>query len=265
MVKDKEQATANALALLKDESVQRALAEIFSCYISDLHDILTIATIENAGVRPERLANEIFSSFHHIARGLCIPDADSDKEFRAARSTHLKRAILDSYKIAINAVLEEDNKAKELLDYMVLVEDFTRFIPDGLNKVNEIKNKSRSVKALYQSARKHEAHGNVEGAIDNFNKALEGCYELRSLLEAFTKDKSYILACAREAKLQQEKQRDRKFTLSMVLLTAVLSSLATYLVPKIFDSLSPTEVFASHAANVSGVMEDADRLLKKEE
>lgn len=246
MVNDKEVAKAHALSLLEQKDIQESLADVFAFYAYDLYDILTIATVENAGVRPERLTNEIFSSFHHIARGLCVDDREIDvnKELNSARSSHLKRAALDSYKISINAALSEDNKAKELLDYLVLVEDFTRFVPDGLDKVNKIKAVSRAVKQSYASARQHEAHGNFDGALTSYNEALEGCYDLRDKLTIFTHDKSYILACAREAKKEREATKNRWLTIGVAILAAALSAYFTHQFPQWLghDSTTSAEV-----------------------
>jgi hypothetical protein len=235
MVESQDEAQQRAAALLKDDSVQQLLVEAFSYYSSELYDVLTLATIENAGVRPEGLANEVFSAFHHIVRGLCVAGTDVDKELRAARSSHLKRATLDSYKISINAFLREDNKAKELLDYMVLVEDFTRYVPDGLQKVNEIKDSSRKAKQLYKEAKRLESSAHFDESIEKYNETLETCYHLRTLIEVFTRDKSYILATAREAKKDQQRNSDRTFTMAMVMLTAILTASATYFIPKWLD------------------------------
>lgn len=224
---------------LKDIAVQEGLAKIFVHYYDDLQDILSIATVENSGIRPERLANEIYSCFHHIARGLCDESVHAEEEFRTARRSHLKRATLDSYKIAINAFLVEDEKMREILDYLVLVEDFSAFIPDGLAKINEIKASARFVKEHYQIAKASEAGGQFDGAINAFNEALGKCYELREQIEQFTTDKTYLLAVAREAKIQREKGRDRKLTVGVAILSAVLAAvltaLASYYVPKMCD------------------------------
>lgn len=242
MVETQDEAQQRAAALLKDDNVQQLLAEAFSYYSSELYDVLTLATIENAGVRPEGLANEVFSAFHHIARGLCVDGTDVNDELRSSRRSHLKRATLDSYKIAINAILREDNEAKELLDYMVLVEDFTRFVPDGLQKVNEIKDSSRLAKQRYKEAKRLESCGHFNESIREYNKTLETCYELRKKIEVFTRDKSYILAAAREAKKDKQRTSDRRFTIAMVVLTAILSASATYFIPKLLGYTSSPEM-----------------------
>ncbi|WP_412851523.1 hypothetical protein [Ectothiorhodospira shaposhnikovii] len=220
---------------MEDASVRESLAETFSYYARELNDVLTVATIESAGVRPEGLANEVFSAFHHIARGLCLAEADAQEEIEKARSTHLKRATLDSYKIAINSFLKEDTKERELLDYMVLVEDFTRYVPDGLKKVQEVKDLSREVKGLYAQAKRLESRGEFTQAIKQYNQALARCYTLRQKVEVFTRDQSYVLATAREAKKDSQRISDRKFTFAMVLITAILSATLTYWIPQWFS------------------------------
>jgi len=227
MLDCKDDGKKRALDNLKKPEIQEQLAETLAAYCSDLHDILTIATVHSAGVRPEGLSNEIYSCFHHIARGLCLPDADAEAELTAARKTHIKRAILDSYKIAINYILAEDNKLKEVLDYLVLAEDFSRFIPDGMAKVSDIKQSSRKVIALYSDAKHYESKGDFEKAIDAYNSSLEEGMDLLNLLELFTKDKVYLLACSRSEADRRERRKDRRATLFAALLGAVITAPVT--------------------------------------
>ena len=152
---------------------------------------------------------ELVSCFHHIARGLCLPDVDLKAELTAARKSHIKRAILDSYKIAINFILKEDEKLREILDYLVLAEDFSKYIPDGMDKVNKIKESVRKVKLLYTKAKKFEATSEFDNAIESYNASLSEGMDLLDLLEAFTKDKVYLLAFSREVSNKKEKKKDR--------------------------------------------------------
>jgi hypothetical protein len=209
MLDSREDGKNKALENLKKAEIQEQLAEILVTYSIDLHDILTVATVHNSGVRPEGISNEIFSCFHHIARGLCLPKVDTNAELTAARKSHIKRAILDSYKVAINYILKEDEKLKEILDYLVLAEDFAKYIPDGMDKVNDIKQCSRKVKIFYIEAKRSEAKSDFDSAIEQYNFALEKGMELLDLLEIFTKDKVYLLACSREVSNKKEKKWDR--------------------------------------------------------
>lgn len=209
MLDCKDDGKKRALDNLKKPEIQEQLAETLAAYCADLHDILTIATVHSAGVRPEGLSNEIYSCFHHIARGLCLPDVDTEAELTGARTTHIKRAILDSYKIAINYILAEDNKLKEVLDYLVLAEDFSKFIPDGMAKVSDIKQSSRKVIELYSKAKHYESKADFDKAIDAYNSSLEEGMDLLDLLELFTKDKVYLLACSRSEANKKERKHDR--------------------------------------------------------
>lgn len=231
---DQKHTQARILERLQDGGVQESLSQVFSRYVDDLQELIVLATMENAGVRPKGLVNEIYAAFHHLARALSEETIDFQDEFRSARESHLKRAILDSYKIAINAVLREDEKLRETLDYLVLVEDFARYVPDGLNKINEIKSKARSVKDAYRDALRAERHGQFDQAIASFNTSLEQAYELRPLIETFTKDKTYLLACAREAKISKEKCRDRRTAIIAAIISAVLTATLTLGIPALF-------------------------------
>ena len=227
MLDCKEDGKKKALENLKKTDIQEQLAEILSTYCVDLHDILTIATIHSAGVRPEGLSNEIFSCFHHIARGLCLPDVDPKTELTAARKSHIKRAILDSYKIAINFILKEDESLREILDYLVLAEDFSKYIPDGMDKVNKIKESVREVKSLYTKAKKSEATSEFDEAIEFYNAALDKGMDLLELLEVFTKDKVYLLACSREVSNKKDKKKDRFVVVGASIIGACIGALIT--------------------------------------
>ncbi len=227
MLDSKEEGKSKALENLKKPEIQEQLAEILSIYCVDLHDILTIATVHSSGVRPEGLSNEIFSCFHHIARGICLPDADAKSELTAARKSHIKRAILDSYKIAINFILKEDENLREILDYLVLAEDFSRYIPDGIDKVNDIKKYVREVKSLYSKAKDLEAKSEFDNAIKSYNDALDKGMDLLNLLEVFTKDKVYLLACSREVQNKKEKKKDRRVVIISSVIGACMGAFLT--------------------------------------
>jgi len=244
MLDCKEDGKSKALENLKKPEIQEQLAEILSLYSADLHDILTIATVHSSGVRPEGLSNEIYSCFHHIARGLCLSGVDTTAELRSARKTHIKRAILDSYKIAINYILSEDKKLKEVLDYLVLAEDFSKFIPDGMGKVNEIKLSSRKVISFYSKAKKFESKSEFDKAIEAYNSSLEEGMDLLNLLELFTKDKVYLLACSRSEAQRKERRHDRLAIIFAAFLgacvTAPITVFATEWLGPYLESLNST-------------------------
>jgi hypothetical protein len=218
---------------LKDPHIQKALAEVLSAYWNDLQDILTIATVQCNGVRPEGLTNEVYACFHHIARALCGEEVHCEQELASAKQSHIKRATLDSYKIAINSYLHEEARAEELLDYMVLVEDFSRYIPDGHQKVMAAKGHARYIREQYKNAKAAEIRGNFDEAMKYFNLALERCATLREAIEVFTKDNSYLLACAREAKKDKEARKGRRTAILTGVLSAVVASILTVLLPRL--------------------------------
>ena len=235
MPRDESDTRDRILRRLDEAQVQNALADVFTSYLDDLHDVLNLATVENNGVRPEGLANEVFSCFHHLARGLSQEEDDTSLEqFHTARGSHLKRAILDSYKIALNSILTEDAKLREVLDYIVLAEDFAQYIPDGLQKINEIKDKARLVKREYRSAKKAEARGNFDEAMGTFNTALEYAGELQKQIAVFTQDKTYLLACSRETQRKQEKHKDRRIVVIAAVVSAVLTAALTLGIPALW-------------------------------
>jgi len=227
MLDSKEEGKSKALENLNNPEIRNQLAEILSIYCVDLHDILILATTHNAGIRPEGLSNEIFSCFHHIARGLCLPNVNVEAELTSARKSHIKRAILDSYKIAINYILREDESLREVLDYLVLAEDFAKYIPDGMDKVNKIKESSRAVKSIYMKAKQFEAKSDFDEAINSYNTALDEGLDLLNLLEIFTKDKVYLLACSREVSAKKERGKDRMVILGAAIIGASIGAILT--------------------------------------
>lgn len=227
MLDSREDGKNRVLEHLKNTEIQEQLAEILITYSIDLHDILTVATVHNSGIRPEGISNEVFSCFHHIARGLCLPDVNVTAELTAARKSHIKRAILDSYKVAINFILKEDEKLKEILDYLVLAEDFAKYIPDGMDKINTIKLHSRKVKDFYIEAKRSEAKSDFDDAIEKYNLSLEKGMELLDLLEVFTKDKVYLLACSREVSNKKDKKWDRLVIIFSSIIGACIGAFLT--------------------------------------
>ncbi len=216
---------------LRDVEVQEAIASVFARYVDDLQGVLVLATSANGGVRPEGLTNEIYSCFHHLARGLSEDGVDPGDQFRSARDSHLKRAILDSYKIALHFILSEDERLREVLDYLVLAEDFTRYVPNGLEKVNEIKGTARSVRGAYCKAMDAERRGQFTEAMKNYNAALEQGGDLRQQIAEFTEDKTYLLACAREVQKRKEKREDRWNVILAAVVSAILTATLTLGIP----------------------------------
>lgn len=246
---------------IQETSTQKALADAFVFYYNDLQDVLQIATAHNRGIRPTGLSNEIFSCFHHIARGLCQKEKNADEEITSAHRTHLKRVLLDSYKIAINAILDEDRKLKEILDYLVLTEDFEKYVPDGLKKINNIQRQSQKVKQSYREAKSHEAKGDFDRAQDNFNRCLELAGELREQLQIFTSTDTYLLACAREQRERKDRKRDRSIAIWAAIISAVLSSVLTAIlalgIPKLLEKNDDSQS-SSPRPSISQPVEDSN-------
>ena len=78
--------------ILQDPQYQDALLSVFSDYHTELEDVLELATIENDGIRPDNLTNEIYSLFHHISRSLnsCASVSDAISEVSNAKKNTLE-------------------------------------------------------------------------------------------------------------------------------------------------------------------------------
>jgi len=216
--------------ILQDPLYQEALLSIFTDYHIELEDILELATIENNGIRPDNLTNEIYSLFHHISRSLndISNVKDAIDEVKNAKKTHLKRAILDSYKISINGVLQDESKVSDTLQDLILDEDFRSCVDDSVNKLHSIKELKKDIKKMYLAAKKSERKGLMDDAIKSYNKALEKANELEPFLDEFQTDKTYIVAIKRLKKKEKEKKDQKKFTIATIIISCVLTGVITF-------------------------------------
>lgn len=231
MAEESKTTAQTALERLGNADTKASVAEVFCHYYKDLQPILILATAESSGTRPEGLSNEIYACFHHVARALCEADADVSSELKSAQKSHLKRAILDSYKIVVHAHLSELDEARKLLDYMVLMKEFAHYFPLGVERATEVKAIGAQVKSNYVAAKTAESTGHFEEAIEKFNLALDLCGTLREKLNVFTSDRSYVYACEREAERKADQARERRINIwvpiACTVITAVLTAFLT--------------------------------------
>ncbi len=215
---------------LSNSQYQQALNDVFDSYHKDLEEILELATIESDGLRPDNLTNEIYSLFHHISRSLSSKNTIDEAicEVNRAKDTHLKRAILDSYKICINGVLRRESKTADILETLILDEDFRSCIDDCTTKVKKIKEVKKKIKSTYLEAKKYERKGDFPSAIIYYNKALEEANVLNPFLEEFQNDKTYIIAIKRLRKKDRDNIKNKIFTIVIVILTAILTSVCNF-------------------------------------
>lgn len=211
---EKAKLCANALHMFQKESVQRKLASLLAGYLNDVQPIIVEATVQNAGIRPPVLENEVYSCFHHIARGLCVYEADgeTEQEIEKAENSHLKRVLLDSYKIAIFPCLKEYQFVVEDLYHLSLDKDFNPEIygSESIKKIQKILELKTQVKNAYKKAKLHESCGEIEQAIGAYDNALAECGNLRRALAALMKGDVYIVAKAHAARKRAEQNKDKK-------------------------------------------------------
>ena len=211
---DCEALRANALRMLREESVQDRLASLMASYLAVVQPIITEATVEKAGIRPAGLENEIYSCFHHIARGLCesTEKEEAVREVDKGENSHLKRVLLDSYKIAISPSLQEYRFIVEDLYHLSLDKDFNPDIygAEPIKKIRNILHIKTEVKEAYKRAKYNEALGNSEESIAAYEEALNACGKLRIAINALMEKDVYIVAKAHAARRQAEKDEDRK-------------------------------------------------------
>lgn len=248
---DKSALKNRVLEELQNTELQCALAELVAEYWCEFYEVFTVATVEESGKRPENIANEMFSCLHHVVRGLAAPEAEAEQEIRKAKTSHIKRATLDSYKIAINSFLESDSVLSEVLDY-VLVSDHIRG-PEFEDVVREARllGKIRSdAKTAYVTAKTLEGRGDFDGCIQSYNQALNLAADLRDRLHTLEADPMVVAAVAKEGLRRSEREKDReeakrqkwldrRVTVLVALTGSVLASLVTSLVTPYAKSLFP--------------------------
>lgn len=219
----------NCASLLANGEVQQRLVDVFAFYFDDLQEIVHFASAERDGKRPDNLSNEIYSCFHHMARGLCASSVASQAtgELDKAIKSHLRRANYDAYKLAINSFLGKHTKLKEILDYLVLIEDFEKYVPEGLDKINRIDAISEEAREEFRLAKRDESLGNFSEAVSHYSNALDKGTDLSEEIRAFTNNKTYLLACAREARERKEKRKDRSSAMWAAIISAVVSAILT--------------------------------------
>lgn len=220
----------NARVMLRQENVQEKLATLFASYLSDVQPIIIAATVQRSGVRPEGLENEIYSCFHHVARGLCYKKnrGDAGREVKKGEETHLKRLLLDAYKIAIRPYLEEYQFIVQGLCELASNKDFnsTCFGPEPYEKIRQVLKIKTEIKQAYKDAKHQEALGNSDRAFVEFDRALNGCYELERAVNAVMEEDVYIVARAYIARRDADRRADKRENRIYNLISLIISGIA---------------------------------------
>ncbi|HAT51370.1 MAG: hypothetical protein HQL07_06495 [Nitrospirae bacterium] len=250
---DQDPYRSRAQSLLKSEKVQGALADLVAKYWCEFHPVFRTATGEENGRRPENVSNEMFSCLHHIVRGLVNVEneTDSAREIRKAVDSHIKRGTLDSYKIAINSILEEDKVLVELLDYILLADDnLDGNFKDRITHIKRIQQLKRECKVAYIDAKKMEAEAQWSRAIARYEAAMGLALNIRDSLATIHDDPVTVSFLVREgkrrgereedaAKRLEERKQDKKHDLVKAVVVAVISAtLSAFITQAIVSSRS---------------------------
>lgn len=199
----------NAERMLEIPRVRKKLAELLAFYYSDTTDVTNWAASENEGVRQEALENEIYSCFHHIARGLCSGEAPrAEAELEKGKGSHLKRLLYDAYKIVISNHLESFNATVRVLDYVILSSDYRNFDSAGFQECLAAHELAKDIKKLFLEAKNLESAGNP-AAEERFRDAAVKCSELEEKILVFQDNASYKVCVAKFVKDEREKKELR--------------------------------------------------------
>lgn len=213
-------------------AIRRDLIDLLKYYFDEVHPLVDMATIAEEGVRPKCLENEICACFHHIARAFLASKTDEDalKEIEKAGKSHLKRLMLDSYKIIINSRLQEFKQIVRTLQFLVIVDDFKSFAPDGVAQAKEVIRESEAARDLYRRARHMEAQGDFTEAIKYFHDALMTCVKLHDAVQSFMSNGIYLTALAKAARDERKAQRDQRINWIFQVVTGVLSAVVAAII-----------------------------------
>jgi hypothetical protein len=226
-------------SFLTDEKYQEALLSVFNEYHNDLEEILELATIEKNGYRPLHIENEIYALFHHISRSLCSIPAieEAIKEVERAKSSHLKRAILDSYKITINSVLTESDRKTELLEELATDHDYREVINESIVNLDILKDTKSKIKKTYLEAKKTERDGRTSEAIKLYNSTLELINELSNSIKSIEQNNTFRLALKRIKRIEKDKRKQKRYSLYHIILAALLTALFSIAVNIVLDTI----------------------------
>lgn len=207
---EQEEMQQRACAFLRDEKVQEQLSHLLVSYLTIVQPIVNVATVENNGIRPEGLENEIYSCFHHIARGLCLKESRDEVavEISKAEDSHLKRLLLDSYKVALRPRMEAYRFVINDLYSLSLDKDFNSDLygPDSVKGVCNLLKTADGIKDTYKAAKDFEAIGDTGRAIEAFEQALADCYLLANDIQEVMKESVFLIAQAHAAQKAQKEQ-----------------------------------------------------------
>lgn len=144
---------------LGDAGIRQNLADLITHYYYDFRETVTFAEVMCDGVRPEGLANEVYSCFQHIARGLGEADADPSDELDKARHSHLKRMGLDAHKILINRSMEECRAFLDATEQAKVHPQVESLVEGGVEAIAELQERAWSIRDRHHEAKKAEGRG----------------------------------------------------------------------------------------------------------
>ena len=204
------------------------LLSVFDIYYNRINEVFDWATIANSGIRPTGICNEIYSCFHHIARGLYEYSKTSRDDFSNQvnlAKRHLLRCELDCYKIILNEHLKRFHAIEETLSAISVLDDFEIYVPSGLAKLEELYRIGEKINHFALQARREEAAGHSERAIKCYRICLRLISKHGDLQDAFTKNKTYLMAARREARKLKENKKTMYFNAMTTIIASIIGGI----------------------------------------
>jgi hypothetical protein len=195
---------------LSNPDVQNAISETVAFYYNDCKEIIIAAETVGGGERPAGLPNEVYSCFHHMARGLCEPKCkDPVKECGEKAISHLKRAAYDSHKIVINAALQDTKRYLEYLNKVLAAPKYRDVLQEDYDAIKKMQQCRDSLEKLYRVAKEKESIAD-DNTLSAFEAATEKAQELKECYDNLkTKSSIHFMTAAIETEEERLRVKDR--------------------------------------------------------
>lgn len=189
---------ATIIERLREDSIQDSLAEVVLSYYADARRVATLAETMSEGMRFDGLSNEVYACFQHISRGLCESDVEPLDELSKAKNSHIKRLLLDGYKIVINRSLRDAKPVLDAIDFLSSNSEVVRMLPEGVGNIARVRALRSETRDLYLSAKRAEGRGEPE-KVALYERAMNSAGMLLSEVEHFSGTNEVLFALKRDA------------------------------------------------------------------
>jgi len=214
---------------IQDPEVQKAIENTISYYYNDCKEIVIAAEVAGSGERPAGLPNEVYSCFHHLARGICEPKCENPvMECGDKAINHLKRAAYDAHKIVINASLRQTEDFLDYLSYVLSDPKYRDLIGDDYDAIRNMRMCRDAVKSAYITAKMKESAGS-DDTLKAFEEATEKAQELLEFYNNLSNKDTIAFIASAHAK-EEDRMRKKDLWDKINIITIWVLSLGAFIV-----------------------------------